>query len=57
MYKILLTRKHQEQDDTSVINDMYNKKIWRDHLKSAMTFEHIVLWIRPTLASQYFFQE
>ena len=26
MYKILLTRKNQEQDDSSIINDMYGKK-------------------------------
>ena len=39
MYKILLTRKHQEQDGTSVINDMYSKQTWRDHLKYTMVFD------------------
>ena len=43
MYKRLLTRKHQEQDGTFVINDMYSKQMWRDHLKSAMAFEHTFL--------------
>ena len=43
MYKILVTRKHQEQDGTSIINDMCSKKMWRYHLKSATTFEHTVL--------------
>ena len=57
MYKILLKRKHQEKDSTFVINDMYSKQMWRDHLKTYMAFEHTVLWIFPTLASQYFFQD
>ena len=57
MYKRLLTHKHQEQDGTYVINDMYSKQTWRYHLKSTTTFEHTFLWICPTLGSQYFFQE
>ena len=57
MYKILLACKHQEQDGTSIINDMYSKQKWRYHLKSATAFEHTILWILPALASQDFFQE
>ena len=52
-----MTRKHHEKYGTSFINDMYSKKMWRDHLKSTMAFEHTVIWIRPVLASQNFFQE
>ena len=43
MYKILLAHKHQEQDGTSVINDMYSKQTWRDRLKYTMAFEHTIL--------------